>query len=88
MPSRNSPPGNAREFALQREMIVSSRRSLHFGVLSWLPFLGMVFGPASLMHFVRARHGRKQVWNPVEWQRQLGALLATTGILVSLILLV
>ena len=86
MPTSNTPPSNAREFALQRDMIYSSRRTLHLGFFSWLPLMGLFFGPAALMHFVRARHSAKKVWNPVEWQRRLGGILATTGILMTGIL--
>lgn len=87
MPTSNAAPENARDFAQQRDMILSSRRALHLGFFSWLPMLGLLFGPAALMHFVRARHSAKKVWNPVEWQRRLGGVLATTGILMSGILL-
>lgn len=79
-------PSNAREFAIQRELIISSRRCLHLGFLSWWPLLGLILGPAALMYHVRAGHLRHKVWNPVDWQRQVGGILAIISIPWSIVL--
>ena len=67
-------------------IIEESLRCYIFGWLSFLPVVGLAFGPLALLSFRSARIESGTQWNPASRYLKCGAVLACFGFLVSVLL--
>lgn len=67
--------------AVKIKMINTSLRCFIFGLLAILPIIGIAFGIAALILWVRVRRQQKQLWNVARPYANCGSLCALWGII-------
>jgi hypothetical protein len=67
--------------ATKIKIMRDSIRCLVFGLLAFVPVIGLPFGLAALWISGRVRQREKRYWNPAKPQRILGLCCAVAGIL-------
>ena len=68
--------------AVKIRMMKASLRCLAFGLLGWLPIIGLPFALAALWFSSQARAQEKYFWNPARRHRILGVACAALGAVV------
>ena len=64
------------------QMLDASRRCLIFGLLAWLPIIGIPFGIVALVVTARARAAEKQYWNAARPYRLSGEVSAALAVIL------
>jgi hypothetical protein len=67
---------------LKMKMLKSSMRCFIYGLLGFIPILGLPFAFASLWMSGRVRRLEKQFWNPAEPYRIAGAICAGVSLVL------
>ena len=68
--------------AAKIKMMKSSTRCLVYGLLAFVPAIGLPFGLVALWVSGRVRLQEKQLWNPAKPYRMIGVACAAVGTVV------